>query len=188
MLLGFDFTSSYATAIYVIGGLLVVVAALEKLYGWGRVVKHRVRPEPEAPAESPIIVLGHPGYSISTETITERRLTPLNYLTKLDPFYVIENKEALVTVTDLTTGVRRKDCRGEHTFDNFKAAALAPLQTAPVRDVSIPRDLFDELTDQDYQTAFFFWVHFTSPGGIRWEVSYDPETRDHERTQLHSTP
>jgi hypothetical protein len=187
LLLGFDVTSGWATLVYVIGGLLLVVAILEKLFGWGSWIKRKLRPEPETPAEAPIIVLGHPGYTITTETITERRVTPLNYLTRLDPDYVIENKEALITVTDLTTGARRKDGSGEHAFDNFKAAALAPLHTAPVRNVSVPRDLFDGLTDQDYETAFVFWAHFTAPGGIRWEVAYDPQTGDHERTRLEDT-
>jgi hypothetical protein len=182
--LAFDFTSGYAAIIYVVGGLLILVAAAEKLYGWSAALKRRLRPEPPTP---PIIVLGAPTYHISLETVRERKLTPLNYLTKLDPSYLIENKEATVTVTDVTTGVRRKDDGRQHTFGDFKAAALAPLQTAPVRNVSLPFDLFDGLTDQDYQAAFIFWAHFTAPGGVRWEVGYDPQTREHHRTQLPAT-
>jgi hypothetical protein len=87
-------------------------------------------------------------------------------------------------VTDLTTGVRRRDDGREHAFDNFRAAALAPLEKAPVANVSIPRDLFDGLTDQDVETAFLFWARFTGPGGVRWEVSYDPQTGDHRRRQF----
>jgi hypothetical protein len=187
LLLGFDFTSSYATVVYVVGGLLVLVAALEKVFGWGGWLRRHLRPEPPPIVEPPIIVLGAPGYYSSTEQIVERRLTPLNYLTRLDPRYLIENKEASVTVTDLTTGVRRRDDGREHAFENFKAAALAPLEKAPVTNVSIPPDLFEGLTDQDVETAFLFWARFTGPGGLRWEVSYDPQTSDHQRRQLRNS-
>lgn len=187
MPLGFDFTSGYAAVIYVLGGLLVVVAALEKLYGWTHWVRRRffLGPEPsERAPEAPIIVLGAPGYSYSKVTINERQLTQIPYITRLDPSYLIENKEAAVTVTDVTTGVRRKDDGREHEFENFRAPALAPLEKAPVGNVSIPKDLFDGLTEQDYQGAFVFWVRFRAHGGTRWEVSYDPSTQEHARAEV----
>jgi hypothetical protein len=43
--LGFDFTSWYAAVIYVVGGMLVLVAAAEKLYGWSRWLRRRGQPE-----------------------------------------------------------------------------------------------------------------------------------------------
>ncbi len=40
--LGLDFTSGYATTVYVVGGLLLLVAAAEKLWGWSRWVRQNV--------------------------------------------------------------------------------------------------------------------------------------------------
>ena len=100
MVLGFDFESWYATLIYILGGLLVLVAALEKVYGWSRWVHRLFRPKPAAPpSRAPVIVLGGPSYSLSVETLQERRLEKTRLLTCLAVSYLIENKEAAVTVT-----------------------------------------------------------------------------------------
>jgi len=161
VILGFDFTSGYATLIYVLGGLLVIVAL-------------------PPPARSPVIVLGAPTYSYSVMTVPERRLEPKRYLTRLGVEYIIENKEATVTVTEVVTGVRRKNDGREEQFDAFKAPALAPLEKAPVRGFQLPLEIFDGLAEDDYEVAFLFWVRFTSTDVGRWEVVYDPKKRSHE--------
>jgi hypothetical protein len=144
----------------------------------------RYFPEPPATPKPPVIVLGAPSYSISTTPINERTLTKKAYLTRLDPSYLIENKEAAITVTDVTTGARRKDDGREHTFEAFGAPALAPLEKAPVQNVSLPEDIFDGFTEQDYKEAFVFWTRFTAPGYVRWEVVYDPSTGKHSQLLL----
>jgi hypothetical protein len=57
MVLGFDFTSWYAAVIYVVGGLLVLVAAAEKVFGWSRWLRGQLRPE--AP-EPPVVIIEGP--------------------------------------------------------------------------------------------------------------------------------
>jgi hypothetical protein len=184
VVLGFAFTAWYALLAYVAGAYLLWRTFAGQLVADARTVRRALRPEPTQTPPTPVVVLGHPGYSYSTTTFPERRLEEREYLTRLDPSYLIENKDATITVTDVTTGVRRRDDGREHTFAEFKAPALAPRETAPVRGVSIPHDLFDGLTEQDYEGAFFFWARFTALGGERCEVTYDPVAREHSRTLI----
>jgi hypothetical protein len=61
----FDFTSWYATVIYVVGGLLVLVAAAEKLYGWTRSLRRRGQREasPLTAARTHVPESSHPEQS-----------------------------------------------------------------------------------------------------------------------------
>jgi hypothetical protein len=177
MILGFDFTSEWATLIYVLGGALVVVAALEKVFGWFGRLRRRFRPAPPIP---PVIVLGAPGYAYSTVTDpSERKLEQTRYLEKLTIGYLIENKEANITVTDVETGVRRKDTDLDQHFGAFKAPALAPLEKTPVQGFEVSHEFFDGLAEDDFQQVLRLWVRFTAPDRRRWEVTYDPVARDH---------
>jgi hypothetical protein len=99
-------------------------------------------------------------------------------LTRLNAQFLIENKEALVTVTRLEAGVRRKDGREQH-FDAFNAPALAPLSEAPVRNFEVDPAMFEGLVESDFEAAFVWWVRFTAPDGTRWEIGYEGETRDY---------
>src|SRR5205085_1121857 len=105
-------------------------------------------------------------------------------LTCLAVSYLIENKEAAVTVTEVETGVRRRDDGREQRFEAFKAAALAPFEKTPVFGFVLAQEIFEGLTDPDYTSAFLFWAHFTAPDGRRWAVIYDPEGRSHDYVQL----
>ena len=80
-----------------------------------------------------MIVMGAPNYHYSCAPLHERRIEQEKLLTRLEVGFVIENKEALVTVTKLAAGVRRADDGREQQFDAFNAPALAPLHDAPVR-------------------------------------------------------
>lgn len=104
MILAFDFTSWYAAVIYVVGGVLVLVAAGEKLFGWSRWLRQRLWPEPP---QRPL-VLRDRSFTYSTETVPERRLEPRRYLEGLSATYRVENKEPKMTVLDISSGVRRK--------------------------------------------------------------------------------
>jgi hypothetical protein len=151
VVLGFDPTSWYGLIVVIFGAYLFWSAVFEtgrRQFGW---IMSRVRPETPEP---PIVRLRAPGYSYSTETITERRLEKRRYLTMISPSYLIEHKDT-TTVTDVTTGVRRRDDGREGEFTNFKAAALAAGEKVRVTNASIPESLFDGLTDQDYGEPSF---------------------------------
>lgn len=184
MVLGFDLVSWYGLAGGIAAFYLLWASVIDTGHRHYKAIKRLVRPEPRPAPESPVVVLGHPSYSYDTMTFPERRLQQRNYLTQLDPSYLIENKEATITVTDVTTGARRRDDGREHAFAEFKAPAIAPGEKAPVMGVSIPQDLFDGLTDEDHEGAFLFWARFSAPGGARWEVVYDPVKIEHSRALL----
>jgi hypothetical protein len=180
----FDFTSWYATVVYIVGGVLALVSALEKLYGWSRWLGSRrsLRATTSQPRRPPVIVVGGVSYSYSTTTINERTLTQRAFLTRLEANYAIENKEAAVTVTDVTTGVRRKEGGGQHASD-FRFVAMAPRDRELVR-LEVPFELFDGLTDRDYEDAFLFWVRFTAPEGWRCETRLDPASGAQSRLEV----
>jgi hypothetical protein len=181
VVLGFDLVSWYGALVAVALAYLLWASVLDTGHRHFQAIKRRLRPP--AP-ESPLVVLGQPDYSFDTVTVRERRLEKRAYLTVLVVTYAIENKDAAATVTEVTTGVRRKDDGREHAFVRVKAPALTPGESASVRDFAIPKDLFDGLTDRDYYFAFLFWARFTAPGGVRWEVVFDPETTEHSRVLL----
>jgi hypothetical protein len=105
MALGFDVTSWYGVVLALALAYVFWTSAFETGHRHIRAIKELVRP---TPPQAPVIVLGHPGYSYNTVPLMERRLEKRALLTRLDPYYMIENKEATITVTDVTTGVRRE--------------------------------------------------------------------------------
>lgn len=182
MVLGFDFTSWYAAVTGSVGGLLVLVAAAEKVFGWSQWLRRQR--EPERP-EPPVVIIEGPGFTAEAETIPERRLKPRAWLTKLDAYYRILNKDATRSLTNITTGIRRRDDAREHTFPTSGVVALAPREATPVISVSIPESLFEGLTEEDHREALLFWVRCTTaPGGARWEIAVDPATGQHSSTLL----
>lgn len=153
MILAFDFTSWYAAVIYVVGGVLVLVAAGEKLFGWSRWLRQRLWPEPP---QRPL-VLRDRSFTYSTETVPERRLEPRRYLEGLSATYRVENKEPNMTVLDISSGVRRRD-DGRELASGFSTTALSPGESTRPQHVSIPPDLFEGLTDEHHEGVFLFWV------------------------------
>lgn len=177
MVLAVNFASWWAKLIYVGGGILVLAGVAKLALGIARDTKRKLRPPPPVP---PMVVFGHPSYSLSVEPLHERRLEQQRLLTKPKPSYLIENKDPSVTVADVTTGVRRKDHRREQTFSDFRAPAIAPGEKAPVTNVEVPPALFEGLTEEDYKGTLLFWARFSTDGTRRWEAVYDPETRNHQ--------
>jgi hypothetical protein len=127
------------------------------------------------PLVAPEIVLGHPSFQpVFAIGADEKR-----YVNALRPRYVIENKTTDTTVRDLTTGIRTRDGR-EFDFDVFRAPALRAGETALVDNVEVSHEYLAGLHESAVGTALIYWVRFTAPDGIRWCVSYDTASRDHD--------
>jgi hypothetical protein len=141
-----------------------------------RAIKDRFFPDPPPPPRSPVIVLGAPTYSLSAVPLNERRAEQEKLLTRLSVAYYIENKEALVTITNVHAGVRRHADGREQRFEAFNAPALAPLEKTRVANFEVDREMFEGLVESDYKVAFVWWAHFTAPDGTRWEIAYDGAT------------
>jgi YD repeat-containing protein len=112
-------------------------------------------------------------------------LHPLNELVEgehsrlvaVKPRYLIENKGAN-GVSDLTTGVRTRDDR-THRFEAYRAPLLGAGETSVVDNVgSIPRDFLDGVHESAAFDGFLFWAQFRDREGARWEVVYDPASRE----------
>jgi hypothetical protein len=142
-----------------------------------RSIRRRLSPDPPVQSKAPIVVMGGPSCSYSKVPLNERRIEQENLLTRLGVTFLIENKEALVTVTKLEAGVRRSDDGREQRFEEFKAPALAPLHDAPV-SAEVERTMFEGLVESDFQAAFVWWVRFTAPDGTRWEIAHDGAAHD----------
>ncbi len=118
-LLGFDFTSGYAALIYVLGGALVLIAAAETLYGWGRWLKRKARPEPPRQPLPPQITISAPSTSVR---LTQDEDAPHRRLEAVEPEYTITNFSSDRTIHQVRTGVRRRDgTGGDHQFDWYGA-------------------------------------------------------------------
>jgi hypothetical protein len=174
----------FGALIVVGGGYLFWREVLTKGHADVGVIRRRFRPDPPPPITPPVVVVGHPYYSYSTTSINERTLTKRAYLTRLEIGYSIENKEGVLTVTDVVTGVRRRDDGREHQDPGFRGAAIAPREAAPVRAYELPLELFDGLEERDHDGAFLVWARYTSPDEHRCEEIYDPVSRDHVRKAL----
>jgi hypothetical protein len=182
VVLGFDLTSWYGLLLAAALGYVFWTSVFETGHRHYRWIKSRFWPEPPEP---PVIIIEGPGFTHRAEPIIERRLKPRAYLTHLDAYYRILNKDGTQTVTSVSTGIRRKDDGREHTFPNFSVAALAPSEATAVMHVSIPESLFDGLTEEDFGGAFLFWARFTTaPGGARWEIVHDSATAEHSSSLL----
>src|SRR5947207_1814346 len=101
--------SWYGWLVVIAGGYLLWASVLDTGHRHFRAIKSRLFPKPPEPPRPPIIVLGAPGFSLSMQPLNERRIVQEKLLTRLNASFLIENKEALVTVTKLEAGVRRKD-------------------------------------------------------------------------------
>jgi hypothetical protein len=178
---GFDFTSWYAAVVYVVGGLLVLLAGVREALAairWARRKLHSPPASPETAVPPPDVVLGQPGGSLSFDTSSEPRR-----LAAVEPRYLIENKEATEGIRDVVTGVRTRDGR-EHGFDAFRAGLIAAKETAIVENVgSIPHDFLEGVHESAAFSAFLYWARFTR-AETRWEVVYDPETRENTYAQM----
>lgn len=170
MLLGFDFTSWYATTIYVFGGVLVLVAAAEKLYGWSRWLHRKVRPEPLIP---PPVSIGEQISAVRSYAQDEGE--PTRHLAWISPRYEIRNDGPDYAIRDVTTGVRRRDRPGDYQFD-WHRPDIPPLTHRTVEGVEIPPKMFRDVHESVAQEAFVFWARFLAAGG-RWEVTRDAHTK-----------
>lgn len=183
MLIGFEFASWYAVAALVAAGYVFWSAVFAEGHKQARWLWRRVHPlppdPPPPPPRAPVIVFGAVDYLPSTFAVPERRLKPRRYLSELRVRYLIENKEATVTVTNVETGARRRDDGRVERFEAFRAPGLAPLETAPAESFRLSREIIDGLADNDFEQAFVFWARYTTPDGTRWETTYDPAANDH---------
>lgn len=126
---------------------------------------------------APDIVLGHPSH----QPVFAIGADDKRYVETLKPRYLIENKTADVTARDITTGIRTRDGR-ELAFDAFRAPALLPGETAPVEGLEVPYEYLAGIHESAVGTVLLYWARFTDPDGVRWCVTYDPQTRSHEYT------
>jgi len=123
----------------------------------------------------PEVALGHPGGQISKTPANVPNESPK--LAVVEPRYLIENKGA-TSVSDVTTGVRTRDGR-VHTFERHRTQLLAAGESSVVTNVgSIPQDFLDGVPDSAAFEAFLFWAEFKDREGVRWEVVYDPASRE----------
>lgn len=123
----------------------------------------------------PEVVLGHPGGQISKTPASTPNPSPS--LAVVEPRYLIENKGA-TSVGDVTTGVRTRDGR-DHRFERYRAQLLAAGESSVVANVgSIPREFLDGVNENAPFDAFLFWARFKDREGVRWEVVYDPASRE----------
>ena len=174
--------SWYGVVLLIAGAYLFWATVLDTGHRHYRWIKRRFWPEPPEP---PVVIIEGPGFTHTTETIRERGLKPRALLTKLDAYYRILNKDATRSLTNITTGIRRRDDDREHTFPTSGVIALAPREATPVITVQIPESVFEGLTEEDHREALLFWVRCTTaPGGARWEIAVDPSTGQHSSTVL----
>jgi hypothetical protein len=190
MIAAFHFTAWYAWAAYFGAGYLLWSGVAETGHRHLRWLRRKLRgassPEADHPAATPTqltsserdpyVALGHPSAQVSVTPLTELGDGEHRRLTRVEPTYLIENKEPAVAIRDVTTGVRTRDGR-EHRFDAFYAGLIGPREQAQVANVgSIPTELLDGVHESEGPTAFMYWARFTLEGS-RWEVAHDPQTR-----------
>lgn len=172
-LLGFDFASGYAAVIYVLGGVLVLIAAVEKLYGWGRWLERKARPEPPQ-LPPPSVTISAPSASIR---LTHDEGAPHRRLAAVEPEYAITNFSPDLTIREVKTGVRRREgTGGDHQFDWHGAPCIEPKGSVVVDEVAIPEELLRGVHESLAERAFIFWARFTDDRGQRWEASRDATT------------
>jgi len=175
VLLGFDWGAWYGVVLAIAGAIATVGGAVAVVVGGSRWLSRRIRPEPP---RSPDVVLGHPGAQISLTPLHELADGEHRRLVSVKPTYLIENKDPLRSVTQVSTGSRTRDGAHEYVFAEFHAALLGAGETAPfVAQESLPVDWFEGVHESVAQLAFLYWIRFTDVDGRRWEVVYDPEER-----------
>lgn len=175
--------SWYGWLVIIAGAYLLWAGVIDTGHRHWRAIKSRLFPTPPAPPRAPVVVMGGPTYHYSVVPLTERRIEQEKLLTRLNVSFLIENKEALVTVTKLEAGVRRRDGR-EQRFQDFNAPALAPLHDAPVRGFEVDPVLFEGLVESDFRAEFVWWARFTAPDGTRWEIGFDGATNDYNEPRV----
>jgi hypothetical protein len=126
---------------------------------------------------SPEVVLGHPGGQVSKTPLNELVEGEHSRLVAVRPRYLIENKGAN-GVSDVTTGVRTRDGR-THRFESYRAPLLGAGETSVVDNVgSIPPGFLDGVHESAAFDGFLFWAQFRDREAARWEVVYDPASRE----------
>jgi len=172
---------AYAAAIYLFWS--GVFEKGHKQFGWLRRKIHPPIAPPVPLTQEPDVVLGHPGGQQSTTPLHEIPAGEHGRLIRVEPRYLIENKDPTVGIRDVTTGVQTRDGR-THVFDSFFAALIAASSDALVENVgSIPMDFLDDVHESAAFTTFLYWTRFTRQG-VRWEVVYDPESRRNTYAQI----
>jgi hypothetical protein len=178
-----SFNVTYGFVAVLAVAYLLWAAVLDTGHRHFRAIRRRFFPDPPVPPAAPVIVFGAPSFSYSMVPLHERRIEQEKLLTMLSASFLIENKEALVTVTKVEAGVRRTDGR-EQRFEAFKAPALAPLHTAPVNGFEVETSMFEGLVESDFKEAFVWWARFTAPDGTRWEIGYDGAANDYVEPRI----
>lgn len=177
MTVGFAINAWYGLILAPAAAYLFWRGFLGQVVSDAHAVKRKIRPEPPPPEEvppDPYVVIGHPGGHISLTTPAGDQH---RQLAVAQPHYLIENKDPAVGIRDLRTGVRTRDGR-EHRFEAFQTGLLGPSETASVENVgSIPPELLEGVHESEAFEAFLYWARFTRER-IRWEVVYDPKTRE----------
>ncbi len=193
LFVAFDFTSWYAFLAYAAAAYLLWRAFFGQLVTDARAVWRKLRPDPEPPPTTeatersePYVVIGHPGGHQSVTPLNELAEGEKSRLTRVEPRYLIENKDPAVGIRDVTTGVRTRDGQ-EHRFDSFFAGLIGPGAPAQVENVgSIPDHFLVGVHESAAFSAFVYWARF-SREGVRWEVVYDPQTRQNRYGELPSS-
>lgn len=173
----------YGWVVIIGGAYLLWAGVLDTGHRHLQAIKSRLFPPPPPPPRAPVVVIGGPTYHYSVVPLNERRIEQEKLLTRLNVSFLIENKEALVTVTKLEAGVRRKDGR-EQRFQAFRAPALAPLHDAPVQNFEVDPGLFEGLVESDFRSGFVWWARFTGPDGTRWEIGFDGAADDYTEPRV----
>jgi hypothetical protein len=186
MLATFDPSAWYAWIVYIAAAYLFWTSVFETGHRQVRWIRNKLRPsndEPSVEERQPDVVLGHPGGGLSTTPLHEIPEGEHGKLVRVEPRYLIENKDPAVGIRDVTTGVRTRDGR-VHIFDSFYAGLIGAGASAPVENVgSIPLDLLEGVHESEAYTAFVYWARFTRDK-TRWEVRYDPSARKNSYAQI----
>jgi len=116
-------------------------------------------PPPDEPSDEerePDVVLGHPGGGLSTTPLHEIPEGGHGKLERVEPRYLIENKDPAVGIRDVTTGVPTRNDR-VHIFGSFYAGLIGAGASAQVENVgSIPPELLEGVHESAAYTAFIY--------------------------------
>ncbi len=175
VVIGFDWGSWYGVVLAIAGAIATFGGAVAVVVGGWRWLSQRAHPEAPRP---PDVVLRHPGARISLTPPHELADGEHRRLVSIRPTYLIENKDPLRSIRDVSTGSRTRDGAHEYVFAEFQAPLLGAGETAEfVARESLPVEWFEGVHESVAQLAFLYWLRFLDVDGRRWEVVYDPEER-----------
>jgi hypothetical protein len=177
VLVSIDVTSWYAVVATIVGTLIFWLTAWEKI----RDHIERLQARRRAPAADPPpeLVVSPPEFDYRSFAGNERRLVQRRYLASLTIGYAIENRDSIRAVTDVETGVRRRDDGRSERFERFRAVTLAAGERAQIAGFDLGREIIDGLAEDDLERAFVLWATYTGPDGARFETTFDPIASDH---------